>query len=145
MDREKVIAEKVHTLVGMCKGNGFGWFMTANDIGNEILSLLKEQDDMGKELTDAMELIRKKNEQIEKLLKKQEHKDNMFYALEDDWKRLKELLKEQEEQKQKWLQNIADNQLAFAPSERDNAYCYIKHQGIYDGLQMAYDILTEGR
>ena len=55
------------------------------------------------------------------------------------------LLKEQEEQKQKWLQNIADNQLAFAPSERDNAYCYIKHQGIYDGLQMAYDILTEGR
>jgi len=58
---------------------------------------------------------------------------------------LDELLKEQEEQKQKWLQNIADNQLAFAPSERDNAYCYIKHQGIYDGLQMAYDILTEGR
>lgn len=55
------------------------------------------------------------------------------------------LLKEQEEQKRKWLQNIADNQLAFAPSERDNAYCYIKHQGIYDGLQMAYDILTEGR
>ena len=55
------------------------------------------------------------------------------------------LLKEQEEQKQKWLQNIADNQLAFSPSERDNAYCYIKHQGIYDGLQMAYDILTEGR
>ena len=55
------------------------------------------------------------------------------------------LLKEHEEQKQKWLQNIADNQLAFAPSERDNAYCYIKHQGIYDGLQMAYDILTEGR
>ena len=55
------------------------------------------------------------------------------------------LLKEQEEQKQKWLQNIADNQLAFAPSERDNAYCYAKHEGIYDGLQMAYNILTEGR
>lgn len=33
--------------------------------------LLKEQDDMGKELTDAMELIRKKNERIEKLLKEQ--------------------------------------------------------------------------
>ena len=31
------------------------------------------------------------------LLKEQEHKDKMFHALEDDWKRLKELLKEQEE------------------------------------------------
>lgn len=30
------------------------------------------------------------------LLKEQEHKDRMFQALEDDWKRLKELLKEQE-------------------------------------------------
>ena len=29
------------------------------------------------------------------LLKEQEHKDRMFHALEDDWKRLKELLKEQ--------------------------------------------------
>ena len=30
------------------------------------------------------------------LLKEQEHKDKMFHALEDDWKRLKALLKEQE-------------------------------------------------
>ena len=30
------------------------------------------------------------------LLKEQEHKDRMFHALEDEWKRLKELLKEQE-------------------------------------------------
>ncbi|MBR2556447.1 MAG: hypothetical protein IKE94_16490 [Aeriscardovia sp.] len=30
------------------------------------------------------------------LLKEQEHKDRMFRALEDDWKRLKALLKEQE-------------------------------------------------
>ena len=30
------------------------------------------------------------------LLKEQEHKDRMFHALEDDWKRLKELLKEHE-------------------------------------------------
>ena len=30
------------------------------------------------------------------LLKEQEHKDKMFHALEDDWKRLKELLKENE-------------------------------------------------
>ena len=31
------------------------------------------------------------------LLKEQEHKDKMFRALEDDWKRLKALLKEQPE------------------------------------------------
>ena len=30
------------------------------------------------------------------LLNEQEHKDKMFHALEDDWKRLKELLKEQD-------------------------------------------------
>ena len=53
------------------------------------------------------------------------------------------LLKEQEEQKRRWLQCIADNQLAYAPSERDDAYCYAKHQGIHDGLQMAWEILTE--
>ncbi len=39
---------------------------------DDALDLLKEQDDMGKELTDAMELVRKKNERIEKLLKEQE-------------------------------------------------------------------------
>ena len=32
------------------------------------------------------------------LLKEQEHKDRMYHALEDDWKRLKELLKKQEEE-----------------------------------------------
>ena len=36
------------------------------------------------------------------LLKEQEHKDKMFHALEDDWKRLKELLKEQEARIQKY-------------------------------------------
>jgi hypothetical protein len=36
------------------------------------------------------------------LLKEQEHKDRMYHALEDDWKRLKELLKEQEADKSKY-------------------------------------------
>ena len=36
-------------------------------------------------------------EMVENLLKEQEHRDKMFHALEDDWKRLKELLKEHEE------------------------------------------------
>ena len=31
------------------------------------------------------------------LLKEQEHKDKMFHALEEDWKRLKAMLKEQQE------------------------------------------------
>ena len=35
---------------------------------------------------------------LDELLKEQEHKDRMYHALEDDWKRLKELLKEQEEE-----------------------------------------------
>lgn len=34
---------------------------------DETITLLKEQDDMGKELGDAVELIHKKNERIEKL------------------------------------------------------------------------------
>lgn len=62
------------------------------------------------------------------------------------------LLKEQEEQKRKWLQNIADNQLANAPKhDRDDFMQLDEHLeyryqlGVYDGLQMAYDILTEGR
>ena len=37
----------------------------------DILELLKEQEDLGTELTNAVELIHKKNERIEKLLKEQ--------------------------------------------------------------------------
>ena len=33
----------------------------------DALALLKEQDDLGTELTNAMELVRKKNERIKKL------------------------------------------------------------------------------
>jgi hypothetical protein len=38
---------------------------------DDALELLKEQEDIGTELTNAVELIRKKNERIEKLLKEQ--------------------------------------------------------------------------
>ena len=58
------------------------------------------------------------------------------------------LLKEQEEQKQKWLQSIADNQLANAPKDSpmslDEQLESEYKSGIFDGLQMAFDILTEG-
>lgn len=36
-------------------------------------------------------------EMVENLLKEQEHKDRLYHALEEDWKRLKELLNEQPE------------------------------------------------
>ena len=39
---------------------------------DETVVLLKEQEDLGTELTNAVELIHKKNERIEKLLKEQE-------------------------------------------------------------------------
>ena len=59
------------------------------------------------------------------------------------------LLKEQEEQERKWLRNIADNQIANAPNDSpmsldEQLECEYK-RGIWDGLQMAFEILTEGR
>lgn len=37
------------------------------DMFREVLAVLKEQEDLGTELTNAMELIHKKNERIKKL------------------------------------------------------------------------------
>ena len=42
------------------------------ELVRDAISLLKEQEDLGTELTNAVELIHKKNERIEKLLKEQE-------------------------------------------------------------------------
>ena len=42
------------------------------DALNDAIAMLKEQEDLGTELTNAVELIHKKNERIEKLLKEQE-------------------------------------------------------------------------
>lgn len=46
------------------------------ELASDALVLMKEQEDLGTELTNAMELIHKKNERIEKLLKEQNAKDN---------------------------------------------------------------------
>ena len=55
-----------------------------------------------------------------------------------------ELLKAQEEQKRRWLQSIADNQLASSPTYgKDDNVAYWHKRGIWDGLQMAWEILTE--
>ena len=103
-DREKVIKAiegciNISDYCNVCDYDGcvFNHGSCEKDLLADALELLKEQEDLGTELTNAVELIHKKNERIEKLLKEQEHKDRMFHALEDDWKRLKELLKEQEE------------------------------------------------
>lgn len=44
------------------------------ELVRDAIALLKEQEDLGTELTNAVELIHKKNEQIKKLLKDQEAK-----------------------------------------------------------------------
>lgn len=65
----------------------------------DILELLKEQEDLGAELTNAVELIHKKNNRIEELLKEQEHSETFIVidnktgeeadtydiALHEDW------------------------------------------------------------
>lgn len=48
-------------------GNGSDWARI-----DDAISMLKEQDDLGAELTNAVELIHKKNERIKELPKEQE-------------------------------------------------------------------------
>lgn len=49
-----------------------GLYCVQDKLIYETIELLKEQEDLGTELTNAVELIHKKNERIEKLLKEQE-------------------------------------------------------------------------
>jgi len=71
-DREKVI-KGLNDIGGFIAGRvGFEQARNFLQTINDALALLKEQEDLGTELTNAVELIRKKNEQIEKLLKEQE-------------------------------------------------------------------------
>ena len=46
-----------------------------NEVLIDALELLKDQEDLGTELTNAVELIHKKNERIEKLLKEQKARE----------------------------------------------------------------------
>ena len=54
------------------------------------------------------------------------------------------LLKEQEAVVKQWTKEIADNQLAHAPDELDRENWDYK-KGIWDGLQIAWNIISEGR
>lgn len=46
-------------------------------------------------------------------------------------------------QKQKWLQNIADQQLAVSPTGYETEEGLAKRTGEWNGLQMAWEILTK--
>ena len=54
------------------------------------------------------------------------------------------LLKEQKEQKRAWLQSIADNQLSNSPMGHEDEGQLRYKSGLWNGLQMAYEIITAG-
>ena len=53
-----------------------------------------------------------------------------------------DLLKEQEEQKRKWLQTIADTQLAISPTGYESEDELAKRGWEWNGLQMAWEIIA---
>lgn len=63
-----IVSRTLEDKIAMAENNNQNTMLVTLDVLKEILAILKEQ----------------------------EHKDMMFHALEDDWKRMKELLKEQE-------------------------------------------------
>ena len=66
-DRAYIVSRTLENKIMMAENNGNNALIVTLDVLKEILALLKEQDDIGKELTDAMELIHNKNERIKKL------------------------------------------------------------------------------
>lgn len=62
-----------------------------------------------------------------------------------------ELLKEREAIVKQWTKEIADNQLAHAPKDFNELMSLDEHldneykRGIWDGLQIAWNIISEGR
>ena len=74
MDRETVITHLhiIHTWAEFARERDLQFFTAKHleDIAqwsDDALELLKEQEDLGTELTNAMELVRKKNERIKTL------------------------------------------------------------------------------
>ena len=87
----------------------------------------------------------------EKIIKRLESQIALCKEIESDWititvgsgKRILELLNDQEEKKRRKLQYIADLQLSNAPNEFHNENQRMYEKGVYDGLQMAFEILAE--
>lgn len=74
MDRKTVIThlQIIHTWAEFARERDLQFFTAKHleDIAqwaDDALAMLKEQEDLGEELTNAMELIHKKNERIKKL------------------------------------------------------------------------------
>ena len=67
MDREKIIGHLNDCMEASRRDNA--WVFVRKDIVEDAIAMLNEQDDLGTELTNAVELIHKKNERIEILLK----------------------------------------------------------------------------
>ena len=67
-----------------------------------------------------------------------------FSTITEHCQNILALLKEQEAVVKQWTKEIADNQLAHAPDELDRENWDYK-KGIWDGLQIAWNIISEGR
>ena len=101
MDMETVIThlQIIHTWAEFARERDLQFFTAKHleDIAkwsDDAMELLKDHEDLGTELTNAVELIHKKNERIEKLLKEQELPTelkqkmwNALYAEEDEYEK----------------------------------------------------------
>ena len=112
-DREKVIKD-----LEFCVN---GHFKVELSLATKILALLKE-DCHNCKLECLLQRYDELKEKYDSLLKEQEHKDKMFHALEEDWKRLKELLKEQETGHWIYLENCSNS----------GVYCSECHTKVFD-------------
>ncbi len=72
-DRDKVIQHFKDAIEA--SGNNNKWRFVRLDIIEDAITMLKEQEDLGAELTNAVDLIHKKNDRIKELLKEQETYD----------------------------------------------------------------------
>lgn len=79
------------------------------------------------------------------------HCDEFMNRLNELHKDAIALLKEQEAVVKQWTKEIADNQFAHAPNDPHEFMSLDEHleneykRGIWDGLQIAWNIISEGR
>lgn len=77
--------------------------------------------------------------------------NDYFCGVTDIMRDALSLLKEQEAVVKQWTKEIADNQLAHAPKDSYEFMSLDEHleneykRGIWDGLQIAWNIISEGR
>lgn len=122
MDREKVIeyAEETLTHVLPDEKDTSGIMVRVGWI-RDALAMLNEQNGLMLALEQSNAVNRYLNAEVE---------------------RLNGLLKEQEEQKRKWLQTIADTQLAISPTGYESEDELAKRGWEWNGLQMAWEIIA---